>query len=134
MPGAGSSIRRDSGGSTRRPALVIALCFILGIALHTLVPPWPILWLVLLAVFGALAVIFFSSPRVSAAALILAIFLAGISLAQIEAFYYPPSDISAYATDDPRLAWLELSHQSMSRGFCPTTFQRASTAAAQAGC
>ena len=107
MPGAGSSIRRDSGGSTCRPALVIALCFILGIALHTLVPPWPILWLVLLAVFGA-GRDFFSSPRVSAAALILAIFLAGISLAQIEAFYYPPSDISAYATDDPRLAWLEL--------------------------
>jgi competence protein ComEC len=88
--------------------MVVVGCFIVGIALHSVVPCYPQIWLSLLAILGLIGVILFRQPRVCCAMLMGAIVCAGVAAAQIEAFYYPPNHIGAYATDDPRLAWLEL--------------------------
>src|SRR5437899_2825297 len=108
MPGQIESSRRDSHAPARRPALIVVICFILGIALHASLPHYPQIWLALLVMLGAAAIFLFPLPRVCGGMLILALICAGVAIAQIEAFYYPANDISAYATDEPRLAWLEL--------------------------
>src|SRR5439155_8138645 len=108
MPGTAQPARRDVSASARRPALGVAMCFILGIALHGMLPPYPQIWLILAGVLGIIGTVMFHRPRFCATILVLALIGAGVAIAQIEAFYYPANHISAYATDDPRLAWLEL--------------------------
>jgi competence protein ComEC len=108
MPGHEESSRSKVSASARRPALVLVLSFIIGICLHAAAPHCPQIWLILSTVFAIVAAILFHQPRLCSVLLILAIVNAGIAIAQIEAFYYPADTIAAYATDDPRLAWLEL--------------------------
>src|SRR5438132_5456416 len=108
MPGQIESSRRDPLAPARRPALIVVICFILGIALHASLPHDPQIWLALLVVLGIGAMFFFHLPRLCGTILMLALICAGVAIAQIEAFYYPANHISAYATDEPRLAWLEL--------------------------
>src|SRR3954465_13632405 len=106
MPGTSDPARRDVNASVRRPALLAVLCFILGIAVHGRLPHYPQVWLALVLLLGACGAVLFHRSRLCGAALMLALVCAGTDIAQIEAFYYPPTHISAYATDDPRLAWL----------------------------
>src|SRR5581483_7883588 len=108
MPGQADPLRRDVSASARRPALVVAICFICGIAAHRVCLHYPQIWLSLAVVFAAVASLLFHRALLSSILLMLATLVAGVAIAQIEAFYYPSDDISGYATDEPRLAWLEL--------------------------
>lgn len=108
MPGQIDPLRSEVHASGRRPALLLVICFIVGIALHARLPHYPQTWLATIVVLGICAAVFFHLPRLSGSLLMLALICSGVAIAQIEAFYYPANHISAYATDDPRLAWLEL--------------------------
>src|SRR4051794_23916925 len=108
MPGPDQPARREVSASARRPALLLALCVITGIALHSVIPHYPQIWLITAALLAIIAAVLFHLPRSSGLMLMLALISAGAAVGQIEAFYYPADHISAYATDDPRLAWLEL--------------------------
>src|SRR4051812_18273283 len=103
-----TAIRRDVSSAWRWPLVLVVPCFIVGIALHSVLPHYPQIWLSLLLMFTLVAGALFHLSRISAALLIVALMCAGLAISQIDAFYYPREDISAYATDDPRLAWLEL--------------------------
>ena len=91
-----------------RPALPAALLFILGIALHAHLPIAPLAWIVgtvACAIAGAAMIRWSYASSLFIAA---SIFLSGLAIAQVEAFYYPRDHIAAYATDQTRLAQLEL--------------------------
>jgi competence protein ComEC len=108
MPGTDQPIRCDLPVAARKPALLVAICFILGITVHPAFPHHPQVWLILCLLCAAFAVGFFHRPRLSGAMLMVSLFIAGLAIAQSEAFYYPANHISGFATDDPRLAWIEL--------------------------
>src|SRR3954454_7437651 len=99
MPGTIDPDRRVCSALPRRPALTAVICFILGIALHGRLPHYPQLWLVLV---GLLVVcgIFVRTRRICDVLMMLGLVCSGAAISQIEAFYYPRDDISAYATDD----------------------------------
>ena len=92
----------------RRPAVAAAAPFIVGIALHQLLPHRPLLWLVLLALL--LLAAFFHRRRTTVCSLLLVATLlcAGVTTAQIEHFYYAADHISAFTCDEPQLADIEV--------------------------
>lgn len=94
--------------SARRPAVLAAALFMLGIALHDVAPHRPIVWIVLLAMLIGAAVVAFREVHGCAALIALAIFVGGIALAQGAAFRYPRDHVSAFAGDEPRLATVEM--------------------------
>ncbi|HVT91011.1 MAG TPA: ComEC/Rec2 family competence protein [Tepidisphaeraceae bacterium] len=94
--------------SSRRPAVPVVLALIGGILCIHFLPAWPVVWLIMLAVFIGTAFALWKRPFFCSAALLGAIFVAGLLVVQVEAFYYPKNDIGLFATDDPRLAQLEL--------------------------
>ncbi len=89
--------------------LLVAALFMLGIFVSHLAPVWPIVWMLASAV-GLIGAIRFHArrPRVSSILIAINFLLAGLLVAQLEAFYYAPPDIGQFATDTPRLAQLEL--------------------------
>src|SRR5206468_1757180 len=100
--------RRVVGIFVARPALPAALLFILGIALHAHLPIAPLAWIVgtvACAIAGAATLRCSHASSLFVAA---SVFLSGVAIAQVEAFYYPADHIEAYATDQTRLAQLEL--------------------------
>ena len=92
----------------RRPAVLAALLFIAGIALHPYLPHRPVLWLIWLATILAAAVVCRRSPRLGSVLIALGMIVAGLATAQLQAYFYPRAHISAFAADRPRLAQLEL--------------------------
>ena len=106
--GAAPSRRAAGGPVAGRPAVAAALLFAFGIAIHPALPHRPgvglgILACVLVAVGRSLG-----RPRLASALLACALTVAGVTAAQLSAFYYPARHVSAFAGDDPRLAQLEL--------------------------
>ena len=91
----------------RRPMLSGLLLFGSGISFHKFLPTLPIVWLVTVAVLLGLAW-WVHRCAWSSVLLIIAIFVAGLALAQRSAFYWPGDDISLYSTDEPRLAQVEM--------------------------
>ena len=92
-----------------RPAATVAAFFIPGILLHESARRDPLLWifiaacaLILGARLGALR------PRISAALLAPAITAAGIAAGQLGKYQYPAHHIALYASDEPRLAAVEV--------------------------
>lgn len=101
------AVDRINQAVARRPALPVAVLFILGIAAHRALPVVPLIWLLAIA---ALLVAGFSLRSRSALAsftLVPAFFLAGICTAQLADFRYASNDIGLFAGDEPRLAWVE---------------------------
>jgi competence protein ComEC len=96
-----------SNAILRRPILWAAICFILGIAAHRAVLPHLPLQLTLAAAL-LLATFIFRRHALSALLLALAIFLLGLSRAQLESFYFPANHISRFTSDEPELAWVEM--------------------------
>src|SRR6185437_10686201 len=92
----------------RRPAVAAAGVFMGGIVLHTTFPACALVYIVSGLIAAVFAMCIFRRSRLSAVLLAVAIFLTGLSAAQLEAFYFPLDDISGYATDEPRLANIEL--------------------------
>ena len=92
---------------SRRPAVPAAILFILGIALHGLLPHRPILLLCVLAVLIVGAVLFIHRSWQSTGFVAIAIGLSGGISARLSEFNYAPNHIGAFATDEPRLCWIE---------------------------
>src|SRR4051794_17082731 len=111
--------RRDVGGNAvsgpaprgpvaARPAVATAGLFALGIAVHSVVPHLPAVWLAGLAIALVVGWRWLDHPIRASSALACGLAFAGISAGQLAAFYYPRNHVSAFATDDPHLAQLEL--------------------------
>jgi competence protein ComEC len=92
----------------RRPAVLAAALFMLGIGVHTYVPHRPVVWTVALAMLLLLAWRASARTTLSIGSLALAMIIAGIAAAHVEGFFYPRDHVSAFATDEPRLAQLEM--------------------------
>src|SRR5437763_1529841 len=99
---------REPGAIPRRPALPAAILFIIGIFLHAKLAHAPLLWSGLAVACVFAGVVAFRRAYVCSALIAVALVCLGASVAQLEAFHYPSDHISAYATDEPRLAQLEL--------------------------
>ena len=91
-----------------RPAVPAALLLAAGVAAHSAVPHSPPLWLAAMAGAIAFAAFVQRRPLASSAALAGAILFGGVAAAQLSAFYFPRNHVSAFATDSPRLAQIEL--------------------------
>ena len=100
--------RRDWWHPSRRPLLPATILFCLGIVSHRLLPIRPFAWLSISALLLIAATLFFRRPRLCSACIALNLFLAGLLLTQLHLFCYPPNHISAFTSDEPRLAQLEL--------------------------
>src|SRR5688500_6385546 len=92
----------------RRPAVAAAALFMLGIVLHARLPSAPWVWLAVAAVAAIVAAITPRRDAVGTTSLAVAVLCAGVTAAQVEAFRYPRHHVSAFASDSPRLAFLEL--------------------------
>src|SRR5687768_13804478 len=101
-----STFRRSS--LPRRPAVGAAVCFIVGIIAHPLLPHWGFVWIVIALVCAGAGLALFRRADLSVVMLAMAIVVTGVAAAQHDAYFFPKHDISGYATDQPRLARLEL--------------------------
>ncbi|MEO6434670.1 MAG: ComEC/Rec2 family competence protein [Tepidisphaeraceae bacterium] len=108
MADATGEIGRWSNGVARRPAVVAAAVFIGGIAVHRLLPHVPLIWIISAMLAAVSAAALFDWPKGCGLAVLAAMLFAGVGAAQIESFYFRDDTIAAYASDDPRLARLEL--------------------------
>src|SRR5688572_347403 len=96
------------GSIAQRPAVAAAGLLIAGIACNAILPHRPLVWIGAIAALAIGAVATFKSRWTSSLCLAGAIFLCGLTLAQLESYCFPADHISAYATDEPRLAEMEL--------------------------
>src|SRR5439155_17549981 len=96
------------GTFVARPALPSVILYIAGIGLHPRVPHAPIIWSIAVIACAVAAILCFRLRYASSVFVAISLFLCGIAIAQVEAFYYPRDHIAAYATDQTRLAQLEL--------------------------
>lgn len=101
------SVERVNAVFARRPAVPAAILFILGIALHRALPTFPLILLLAIAISLALAVLLRARPVLCSAAIAVAILFAGAGAAQLADFRYAGNDIGLFASDEPRLAWVE---------------------------
>ena len=83
-----------------------AILFVLGIASHELFPT-PLLTLTTITAFLVLAMLLLRRPVVSSILIALATVAAGGTSAQLARSYFPRDHISAFASDEPALAWVE---------------------------
>ena len=94
--------------SARRPALVVAALFMIGIAFHSLAPHRPVVWIVVIVALLLVAWLTLRFSTACSSLLALATIIGGIAAAQSSAFFYPREHISAFASDEPRLATVEM--------------------------
>lgn len=92
----------------RRPFVAVAAFLMLGVFLHDLAPVQPRVYLLILASLILLATFVVRFPAVCSLSILLSCGVLGITLGQTTGFYYPRDHIRAFATDQPRLAQLEL--------------------------
>lgn len=100
-------VRQINAIVVRRPALPVAVLFILGIASHSLLPLIPVLSMLAIAALLCFALILQDRPVVCSGAIALAIFSCGICTGQVAHYEYPSNHIGVFSSDDPRLAWVE---------------------------
>src|SRR5262245_41940225 len=91
-----------------RPAVPAAGLFITGVVLHPIAPHRPAAWIILTALLAACGWLSVKRPRTSSALLAAALVAAAISAAQLYAYQFRGNDVSAFAGDEARLAWLEM--------------------------
>jgi competence protein ComEC len=96
------------GTIARHPAVAAAVCFVAGILAHEYLPLAPPLWLACLAALLAIATATRRYATLSSAAMVACLFLSGVCVAQLEAFFYRANHVGHFATDKRRLAQLEL--------------------------
>ena len=94
--------------AARRPALAVAVLFILGIAAHRVMPLMPVVWLLFLACTLIAAAAQRTPETVCKMLLGIGCVSAGIATAQLSEFAFPSDHITAFVSDEPRLASLEL--------------------------
>ncbi|HET6248032.1 MAG TPA: ComEC/Rec2 family competence protein [Tepidisphaeraceae bacterium] len=91
-----------------RPAFSVVLLFSLGIALHSYLPRSALASLILLAMLVLASLQLRRYPRLMTPCIALAIVAAGVAIAQMAAYQFRPNHIGHFATEEPRLASLEL--------------------------
>src|SRR5215213_3643056 len=101
---AGPTRRVVCGTVAPRPAVLAAALFAAGIVAHPVLPRLPVLWLVALATVLLAAWRWVDRPRLGGGLLGAGLALSGLLAGQLSAFYYPRHHVSAFASDDPRLA------------------------------
>lgn len=102
-----ASIRQINAALFCRPALPAVILFILGITSHPFLPVYPIIWLATIGMVIAIAFIVGRSSICSSTAIAVAVYLCGVCAGQLAHFDYPHDAIGAFASDEPRLAWIE---------------------------
>ena len=108
MPSVNEMLHRGvSAIFARRPAVPIALALITGVACESLLPTWPIVWLILGILFLAAAIYKFKRIH-QPICLLISLFCCGVAGAQHESFCFAPSHIALFSSDEPKLAELEL--------------------------
>lgn len=106
-----NTARNDASGAgfvARRPAVVVALCFAIGIAAHPVLPHVPAIWIGAVAVLLAVAWVMIRWARTGSVVIAAAVLMAGVAAGQLSAFYFPRQHVSSFAGDAPRLAQLDL--------------------------
>ena len=106
---------RLRGVIAQRPAVPAAVLLVLGICLHPALPHLPILWIALLAPLLILSIVLMRRSTVVSSLLAVAILDGGVALGQLEAFYFPANHLSAFVSEQPRLAWVEGTIESIPR-------------------
>jgi competence protein ComEC len=106
-PAAGAA-KPSVGLIPAHPAVAVAIPLMAGVLLHNPLPVAPGAYLCLLLALLVSAVLSFRRGMLCSLLLLAAIGTAGLTLAQLEAFYYPARHISAIASDQPRLAQVEM--------------------------
>ena len=91
-----------------RPALPAAGLFITGVLLHPIAPRYPAIWIGVCLLFAVAGWALLKRPRSSSALLAGSLIAAAIAAGQLYAFQFRPDDVSAFASDETRLAWLEM--------------------------
>ncbi|HMO24828.1 MAG TPA: hypothetical protein PKB10_01030, partial [Tepidisphaeraceae bacterium] len=91
-----------------RPLVLAAGVFVLGIAVHDRLPIWIGAWVAMSAIAAVSVFVINQHELTSRAMLAIAIFLAGVACAQQSRHRYESTHLSAFVTDEPRLAQLEL--------------------------
>ena len=95
------------GWLARRPLAAAAVALIVGIAVAGHLPHAAAVWLGLAAA-TLLASRLIARPAVASGLLLLTTCLVGVAVAQLDRFYYPADHLSRYASDDRRLADVEV--------------------------
>jgi competence protein ComEC len=91
-----------------RPALPAAGLFIAGVLLHPAAPTYPPIWIGVCFVLAVAGWATLKREKLSTALLGCALIAAAIAAGQLYAFQFGPDDVSAFASDETRLAWLEM--------------------------
>jgi competence protein ComEC len=96
------------GAAARRPAMAAAFLLIAGILAHAWLTPSPLLWLTLVLILAAIARWQFRRAGLCSICLAAAIFLVGLTAAQLDAFFFARDQIALLTTQADRLAELQL--------------------------
>ena len=96
------------GAYTRRPAATVALLLIFGISLHDQTGINPHRILTACAIVAVLAALVIRYRHVASAGLAVLVVLIGMGLAQREHYQYSTSEIGLFASEEPRLAEVEV--------------------------
>jgi competence protein ComEC len=108
MPGSEPASRGTRFSIALRPALPAAGLFISGVLLHPIAPRYPVVWIGICFLFAVAGGAFLKRAKLSSALLAGALVAAAIAAGQLYAFQFRPDDVSAFASDETRLAWLEM--------------------------
>lgn len=100
-------VDRVNEAVARRPALPAAILFILGITAHRTFPILPLIWLLAIGLLVIAGFLLRGRSALACITIVQAIFLAGVCTAQLAEFRYSSNDIGLFASDEPKLAWVE---------------------------
>ena len=108
----------------RRPAVMMAIMVILGVAFATQVPSRPAAWTGLLALGVILSICSLDKPIICSLAICTSFFFAGVTISQLESSQFPDNNIAAFTTDVPQLGEVELQLVSTPHTIVPKMLDR----------
>ncbi|HEX8915565.1 MAG TPA: hypothetical protein VF796_24645, partial [Humisphaera sp.] len=108
MQGPGEIPRRTPPSVRAYPAVPVAAAFIGGVALRARLPCLPATWFAASVVLLVALFLLRRRPVLGTVSALLAWACVGLLAGQLAAYRYPPADIGLYASDESRLAQLEL--------------------------
>lgn len=107
-----------------RPALLLAIPFLLGILFFASVPVNPGLYLLVSGACWLLALFVLRYDRISTLFLVITLASAGLAAGQMDQFYYPASDIGLFTTSDRQITQIEFTLLDPPRTVIPEQIQR----------
>ncbi len=91
----------------RHPALLAMIGLMAGVACHDALKPLPLAWAIAAIACITLGSLLRARAWLGTISLLLALCFTGVTLAQVQAYFYPTDHIAHYATDATRLAQIE---------------------------